>query len=274
MNEIENYKTLTVSGQFIGNIIYEFDPFIPPIDNNLSTINANFSGLVTYINNYFYNDPNGVIRKINTKIISTLTYTNITYTNIPSVDDPPLVGTVQNKINEIVLAFNTKFKSMLNDLSFYIPYSLTYTDIPNITLVNNNTITIYDSISSFCDAIEAKHTNYLSLYNPIYSQNINVEFQPDKVILKYITITNNDYATTPPILFLQSSLIPNQNLISIPNSQHYSESVDIPFKIHGPINSYYDFSLRTLLNKSIPNASSITIFFSLTLIFVQYKKSN
>ena len=186
-------------------------------------------------------------------------------------DDPPSAASIQNKINQIIMSVNTKFIEILSYFDDHIKYNLTYTNIPNVVLVNNNNSTITNTITNFFNIMQEKNIyHFQSLYKTTYSQDINIEFQPDKVILKYITITNKNPNETPGILLLCSNLIPNQSLISIPNSIHYSESVDIPFKTHGPINSSYDFYLRTMGNRSI-NKNFANIMFSLTFIFIKYK---
>jgi len=106
---------------------------------------------------------------------------------------------------------------------------------------------------------------------------INVEFAPDEIVLKYISIFDNDGANTRNMYIIKSNLVEGGNLISLPGptdgtNTNYTESVDIPFNNRGrPISGTYEFSI-TEMDGTIPtNKDTIDYMMCLTFIFIKFK---
>eukprot|EP00732_Lithocolla_globosa_P008231 Lithocolla_globosa_v1_NODE_11475_length_505_cov_8.326667.p1 type:complete len:151 gc:universal NODE_11475_length_505_cov_8.326667:25-477(+) len=120
---------------------------------------------------------------------------------------------------------------------------------------------------------------------------INLEFIPDEIILKCISVYDADNvdilgepgeggAGTTPIVdktkmyHLRTNLISDNSgvLASFPLCKSYHESYHIPFKNTQPINGTYNFTVIDAQGGGLPvGGNNFNMHISITLMFVKYK---
>jgi len=104
-----------------------------------------------------------------------------------------------------------------------------------------------------------------------FEKNINVEFIPDEIIVKYITVKNDNIVAEKGVYMLKTNLVRDEILISFPCRTTFTSSVDIPFKNYDRINGTYSFTLNKIDYSGIANLANMDLSLSLVLMFVKYK---
>ena len=84
-----------------------------------------------------------------------------------------------------------------------------------------------------------------------FTANINIEFQPDEIILKHVAFSDLDTANADPICLVRTDLIDNHFLFALPNVVDASDYCDTHFRNTKPINSTYTFKLTNFLGQVI-----------------------
>jgi len=104
-----------------------------------------------------------------------------------------------------------------------------------------------------------------------FSKNINVEFIPDEIVVKYICVNDDNTNTETGIYTLKTNLIREEDLITFPAFHNFSQQVDIPFKNYDRINGTYSFKLGKLDETAIAELDTMDLSLSLVLLFVKFK---
>lgn len=125
---------------------------------------------------------------------------------------------------------------------------------------------------------------------PELSKFINVEFQPDEVIIKRISRWDNDEDNADTVVLLNTDLVyPNTiytyaaesnaslddaspAITTYYNRQGTNDNVESVFKINGSVNSTYRFWFTRYDNAPVSNLASFDTRIAITLVFIEYKK--
>eukprot|EP00732_Lithocolla_globosa_P007934 Lithocolla_globosa_v1_NODE_10670_length_578_cov_2468.967495.p1 type:complete len:139 gc:universal NODE_10670_length_578_cov_2468.967495:85-501(+) len=132
-------------------------------------------------------------------------------------------------------------------------------------------------IKNFKTLTFSAQINDLTDQDATFSKQINLEFIPDEIILKNVSLYNYDINTTAQyyskMFLLKSSLLSDNGgvLASIPHSTAYHEQYHISFKNNSPINGTYSFTLTDIFGAKPGGGANYNTFISLTLMFVKYK---
>jgi len=283
--EIETYKTVPVTAKLIGDKGNTTVGHTDFVDDTLLNINRGFRGDFT--------DPDNPINGIQQHIISALNIfrqdlnqvhemsllevddTQITFIDLTDTD----AATVDQAFNDLLTDFDTVFNNFMEQVRYYTGFDynivsdvnpITLPDPFDVTDLNNARDEVNDSIEEMLNNIV-----FNSYYNNAsFTYDINVEFIPDEVVLKYVSYNNISALNTDHMLFLRSNLIPgNPVLFSFPNASKYNEALDIPFKLKSPVNGSYNFNFVTILGK--PPSMALIPYFSIeiafTLLFIKFK---
>ena len=106
-----------------------------------------------------------------------------------------------------------------------------------------------------------------------FTKEIYIEFIPDEIILKFISITDDNANAQSGCYLIKTNLVESSNLITFPAAAGYAESVDIPFRNSKPINSTYLFDIFKV-DGTKPTGNGLTgmnLSLSLTFLFIKFK---
>ena len=106
--------------------------------------------------------------------------------------------------------------------------------------------------------------------SPDFSLYIDVPFTPDEVVLKYVSLCTAT-AYTEPIAIKTTLLGDDQILAVIPKATVFHESFNTPFRCNKPINTLYDFKIRTILGGRLGTLVTAG-YLSFTLVFIKWKE--
>jgi hypothetical protein len=106
-----------------------------------------------------------------------------------------------------------------------------------------------------------------------FCYDINIEFVPDEIVLKYLTAYDEDTATKESILTIMTDLIDGHIIASIPKATAFHESYNIPFNNNKrPIQGCYNFSFRAIDGSNPVNSATFDMDIAMTLVFIKWKK--
>ena len=110
-----------------------------------------------------------------------------------------------------------------------------------------------------------------------FSKEINCEFIPDEIILKYVSVYDNstgDADSKDKMFILKSSLLSDNTgiLATYPQATAYHESYHLPFKNMRPVNGTYNFLITDIFGNKPAGGANYDVFISFTMMFVKYKK--
>eukprot|EP00732_Lithocolla_globosa_P000813 Lithocolla_globosa_v1_NODE_310_length_4558_cov_56.456362.p4 type:complete len:140 gc:universal NODE_310_length_4558_cov_56.456362:1773-1354(-) len=112
-----------------------------------------------------------------------------------------------------------------------------------------------------------------------FTTDLILPFQPDEIILKNLSVYDNDNVSTfnyrVKMFHLKTDLINNQVLASYPvPTQAYHESYYLPFKCTTPIHGTYTFNVVNGLTNALPaqgiDGDRFNQTLSITLLFVKH----
>jgi len=288
--EIETYKTVPVTAKLIGEngtITVGHTDFTGV---TLSEINIGLRGDFTDA------DPSNHILGVQQHIISALNifreYLNRVHEmSLVEVDniDIGFVDVTDTNEDTVTEAFNfllNQFDNVFNDFLSEVERNRGFTYGITSDLDYTAPILLFSGFSAgdlnaardeVNESIEGMLNNIVfnSYYNNAsFSRDINIEFIPDEVVLKNVSINNIGYENSDHMLFLRSNLIPGSPILfSFPNLSMYNEALDIPFRLKSPVNGTYNFNFVTILGK--PPSQALIPYFSIeiafTLLFIKFK---
>eukprot|EP00732_Lithocolla_globosa_P008078 Lithocolla_globosa_v1_NODE_11069_length_538_cov_120.681159.p1 type:complete len:136 gc:universal NODE_11069_length_538_cov_120.681159:511-104(-) len=111
-----------------------------------------------------------------------------------------------------------------------------------------------------------------------WNENIYIDFQPDEIILKNISIYDADTTTTEAnktkMFLLKSNLVSDKNgvIATFPLAQAYHESYQLGFKNTRPIGGTYEFRVTAFDNTVPAGGGNFGMYVGVTLMYVKYKK--
>lgn len=114
------------------------------------------------------------------------------------------------------------------------------------------------------------------------SREIFCEFQPDEIILKYVSLYDNSPQLDTNLISFSSSLFNNQNFFTfatpIQNDTSpifYNEQINTPFKVNSSnVNGLHSFSLKSLYPFANITPADVSVRVAFTFIFIKYKSKN
>ena len=128
--------------------------------------------------------------------------------------------------------------------------------------INFNEIDIYKTVTV---------SGHMGNNTNSFTSNINIEFIPDEIILKYVAKYDNDNAAGDLLNVIYTDLIDNNIIFSYPNSTALYEMCNTPFRNFKQIQGLYTFKV-TQINGALPaNYAAFDTTISMTLLFVKYK---
>lgn len=104
-----------------------------------------------------------------------------------------------------------------------------------------------------------------------FTKNINVEFLPDEIIVKYLSLNDDNVNIEYGMYTLKTNLVREDILICFPPASSFTTSLDIPFKNYDRINGTYSFTLNKIDNSEIDEMATMNLSLSLVLMFVKFK---
>ena len=107
----------------------------------------------------------------------------------------------------------------------------------------------------------------LAINQTVFSEYINLEFIPDQVVLKTLSVLNAS-TQQPENYMLRSSLIDDKILLSVPDAGIVQETYNNPYKCQKPINSTFNFRLVKIDNTPFTHDGLLHI--SITLLFIKW----
>lgn len=121
---------------------------------------------------------------------------------------------------------------------------------------------------------------------PFFNSNVNVEFIPDEVVIKRISIQDADADNADGMFFINTDMVfPNIIHSYAPMYSYNNEGTPIlvnyycdncqpntRFKITQPMNSLFKFWITDINNAPPKNSATFSMGLALTLEFIQYKK--
>jgi hypothetical protein len=118
-----------------------------------------------------------------------------------------------------------------------------------------------------------EHFETLTLYGEIpvdeesFTKDITLSFQPDVIILKYISYYN---ASTDsfPLLVVSTNVTQPSELMVIPHSQAMLEQLNIPFRNHRSISGSYTFTIKGIDGSTNHDA---VYHLGVGIVFAKYK---
>ncbi len=107
-----------------------------------------------------------------------------------------------------------------------------------------------------------------------FTTNIDVEFIPDVIKLKFVTYNNQSESANPfdPMYLLKSTLIDNHTLLGIPAIEVDAQWYDVSFRNFKQIGGTYNFSLSNINGGQCINIGNIDIYIVITFEFIKYDK--
>lgn len=111
------------------------------------------------------------------------------------------------------------------------------------------------------------------LHNYDFVYPIQIGFEVDEILLKYVSIHDVDYDNAPFMIKINTNLIRGNTLFCFPSgSEFFHENVNIPFQPSSSfINGNYIFSIREE-DDSLPASLTSQMYIGIALVFIQYKK--
>ena len=105
--------------------------------------------------------------------------------------------------------------------------------------------------------------------------DINIQFIPDEVIIKNISVRDNDInaAGAQPIYLITSDLLNDPVMFHFPLAQTFHEMLNIPFLLKKQISGKYVFRILSMNMIEPENKATFNMFCAITLLFVKYKNN-
>lgn len=275
--EIETYKTVLIENNFT--------PIIPSVtitgfilgDYTLTTVNTNITDFKDDELQAKLSGAAGRYReKINEAYDVNVPAFTFTYTDLPGptwdYED------LRAKLNDLITQINAFLTSVHNLLSKKFSSVILQSLTPITADILEDTDNMVDYIFNVTTMGELSYAleyyGNLSYPHNILNKDIYIEFKPDEVVLKYITINNPDYANCPKLMKLNTNMLQkNRTLITFPSVEVFNESVDIPFSSNLNVNGNYYFSILDQNNLAPANTSTFKMYLAITLLFIKFKSN-
>ena len=105
-------------------------------------------------------------------------------------------------------------------------------------------------------------------------QYINVEFQPDEVLLKTVSIFDGS-AQIDIMTYIKSDLIDNNILYAFMSADTINQYCGVPFRLSNKnINGYYNFTFTSYLGSTSEFCDQYNFVVVLVLVFIKYQKKS
>jgi len=103
---------------------------------------------------------------------------------------------------------------------------------------------------------------------------INIEFEPDEVIVKTLSAFNGDTGNpNSGMLLLRTDLCKDSILAHIPLNEVTYQVINTPFLLRKPVNDVYFFSLTDITGALPEDIATFDFQLALTLQFIKYKSN-
>jgi len=281
--EIETYKTVIVNG----HVFHGKDESTLTFNDAGSSSRADVYTALTNLHTEVSSVLNELNIYLNTVFDLNMPLIALTYTQ-NLINDPPESVPVETKIHTLFTNFNKEFNNMMAKVYTETDYnySITAAAEPPVDFDLSNGMGVdfdKDSYNGYLDTLTSaflEYINHPALTTPkrSFTENIHLEFIPDEIILKHVSVNDQDGANSSKINIISSDLVEGGQLFTIPGSSDetnnviFCESVDIPFRNKNrPINGVYNFSVLNHFRKYHHNITTFNYFLSLTFLFVKFK---
>jgi len=114
-------------------------------------------------------------------------------------------------------------------------------------------------------------TGYMGNNENSFTSDINLDFQPDEVVVKLIIFDNAINVITDRIYIIKTDLIDNNILAPLEAATGFIQPINIPYKINKSINGQYTFSIWNYDGSEPDDIADFEVALGITLTFIKYK---
>lgn len=281
-SKVKNFKTVSISHRYLCDQFLTVNTtYITVADNTIADVNAALNILILRINSKF----SSLASKLRLSYYGAFPTLTIPTSNL--VTDPVDATEIENTLNDIIQNTQNMFNVLVNvrnGLSIFAN-NQNNININHVAALADNSVAninkaikeAQDNISGGFDITGNASGAFLKLFNDASMfVNLNLEFQPDTMVIEQVCIHNNDTGNSPYLMTLNSDLVSTHlnknNLFAISNAIDSSLLINTPFKISSPVNNLYRFSVVTLSGLVPDNYDTFDLSISFTMVFYEHEK--